>query len=291
MIWAVTFNPSRDMTYLIDAPWTPGSIVTAAAVIGRPGGKGNNVARVAKVMGAAVTAVGFYGGRVGTGVCADLADEGISVVAENAQGETRTCLTIVAGDGVVTEIRDPGPLVERGAELRLLETICERIAKEDLVTLSGSLPPGLDANTWTRWIQRLSPLCRGVLVDTSGYNLKAAAMAETMLMLPNRSEWDAASIPLIRPLVITEGAEGVTWYPHGDHSVRHIRPPRVVPKNTVGAGDALLGGLVYALAMHQAWDQALALAVAVATASVTTPGVADLDPDLARELVHQVQID
>ncbi len=276
---------------MLDREWEPGSINRARQVQWRAGGKGNNVARTVRVLGQPVTAVGFYGGPTGLSVRSALEAGGIPLLAEPARGDTRTCLTIVAGSGTITEIRDPGPKVEPNVADRLLQRLVSAVAPNDWVTLSGSLPQGLDADVWPRWIRALNARCRGVLVDTSGANLSAAASANPTLLVPNRSEWEEAQLELVRPLVITEGPAGVTWYPAEGHSLQKIRPPKVAAQNTVGAGDVLLGGLVARLAQGDGWEYALRFAVAAATASVTSSAVADFDPALAQSLVSRVTME
>lgn len=290
MIWAVTFNPSRDMTFYVEGSWHPATICTARSVYARAGGKGNNVARVIHELGYPVTAVGVYGGPTGEVVQKALESSGIPVLAEVALGDTRTCLTIVDGDGRVTEIREPGPSVDAATVERLLDQLLSVVGPGDWVTLSGSLPPGLGIEIWPRWIGALRARCRGVLVDTSGANLLAAAEAKPLVLLPNRAEWEEAQLADIRPLLITDGELGALWYPPEGPPWR-IRSPKVPVKNTVGAGDALLGGLVTGLGQGCGWDGALRLAVAVAASSVTSPAVADIDRHLIETLLPQVTME
>lgn len=149
-----------------------------------------------------------YGGPTGEVVRKALESSGIRVLAEAALGDTRTCLTIVDDDGRVTEIRGPGPTVDAATVKRLLGQMLSVVGPEDWVTLSGSLPPGLGVEIWPRWIGALRARCRGVLVETSGANLSAAAAAKPLVLLPNRAEWEDAQLTEIRPLLITDGELG-----------------------------------------------------------------------------------
>ncbi len=291
MIWTVTFNPSRDMTFVLDGRLEPGTIDVATSVYARSGGKGNNVARVVRALGDSVGAVGFYGGAIGDLVCRGLEEQGIVVLGEPVNGETRTCLTMVGRGGAeITEIREKGPPVRPPAADRLLRRLLERVTPGDWVTLSGSLPPELPPSVWADWVRALNPRTRGVFVDTSGDNLRAANSANPLAMVPNRDEWNASGLSVTGSVIVTEGAEGATWYPKPG-VVRRLRPPRVAVNNTVGAGDAFLGGMVHGLNRGEGWEQALVWAVAVAAASVTSPGVADVDPVVARSLISQVVLE
>lgn len=289
MIWTVTFNPSRDVTLVLEAPLTRGAILRAKPPIVRPGGKGNNVARVARMLGAEVTAVGLYGGAIGDSLVAALAQAGIPTLAGAAAGETRSCLTILDGDGTTTEIREPGPVVAGAAADDLLARLQDRVRPDDWVSLSGSLPPGLPLETWGTWIRGLRSRVRGILVDTAGHGLAAAIAARPTLVTPNVAEWQALGEedPLI-DVVVTDGAQGVVWRPVSGPRARFL-PPAIRVQNAVGAGDAFVGGLVWRLARGEAWDAALPWAVAVATASCLTPGVADVDPKMVPILKAEVQ--
>lgn len=279
------------MTYIVPTAWALGGVMTADQVVARPGGKGNNVARVAHRLGQAVTAVGLYGGSTGAMVCDALEALGIGVVAEESAGETRTCLTLLSAGTEITELRDPGPRVDAAVADRLLVTLKARVHSADWVTLSGSLPAGLDPSLWVRWINQLSPRCRGVLVDTSGMNLRAAATAHPLVLVPNRAEWDAVGLGEMRPLIVTEGSQGIVWYPAMSTEIYRIYPPTIPVRNSVGAGDALLGGLVTALASNEPWEAALKFAVAVATASVMTDAVADVDPKDVPRILEGVVVE
>lgn len=279
MIYTVTFNPSRDVTLILPEPLAAGGIFRAEPPIVRAGGKGNNVARVAKALGADVTAVGFYGGVAGHGVLLELERLGIPVLIESAAGETRTCLTILDRNGDITEIREPGPPVDRSRAESLLARLLERVGPKDWVTLSGSLPPGQSPETWAVWVGAIAPQVAGVVVDTAGPGLLSAIEAGATFATPNREEWrDLRPGPEVRPrVIVTEGAAGAVYCAE-DGVERRWRPPPVPVVNSVGAGDAFLGGLVWRLAGGDRLLDAIGWAVATGAASCLTPGVGDVDP-------------
>lgn len=283
MIWTVTFNPSRDVTVEVAPPLVRGRIFRSRPPIVRLGGKGNNVARIVRRLGSEVAAVGFYGGAIGEGLVAALAQAGVPTLVGRA-GETRSCLTILDGGGATTEIREPGPVVEPRSADALLACFIRRVRPGDWVGLSGSLPPGLPPETWGTWIRALKPRVAGAVVDTAGEGLQIALAAGPTLLTPNAAEWRelAMEAPDVA-VAVTEGSRGVIWQPARGSRVLWT-PSQVPVRNAVGDGDAFVGGLLWRLARGEGWESALPWAVAVATASCLTVGVADIDPEMVSKI-------
>ena len=69
------------------------------AVHARPGGKGLNVARTLRALGADVLVIGLAGGVTGAGVAAGLAALGVPAAFTAISGETRRTFTVVDAPG------------------------------------------------------------------------------------------------------------------------------------------------------------------------------------------------
>lgn len=280
MIWCVTLNPALDVVFDMVGSMVIGDIHPARSMMARLGGKGNNVARVVKALGGDATVVGIYGGAVGHTLAAVADAEGLPFVGEWVEDDSRICVTLVDGDSRVTEVRPPGPVVDQLTATRLLDRMRQKLAPRDWVTISGSLPPGLSDDTYAKWIKALSPLVQGILVDTSGYALQQSLRAKPTAIVPNAEEYAAIHekerLSNATQIIVTDGSRGLTWWSTSGDS-RSWAPPSVEVRNTVGAGDAFLGGLVMQLHQGVEWDRAIPWGVAVATASVETVGVADVD--------------
>lgn len=292
MIWCVCLNPALDIAWRLSATRRSRDAVTLTDRDCRPGGKGNNAARIARQLGSPVTAVGMYGGPVGACISGGLRALGIDTVSVPIPVSNRICLTLVAPDGGVTEFREVGPVVNPAVGEALLEQVEPRLQPEDWVTLSGSLPSGWAPEIYGQWVTVLKARAAGVIVDTAGPNLEAAWQAVPTAVVPNAEEFQtlAQTGPLPQPLrtqiLVTRGADGVEWYHDGTPVT--WRAPRIAVVNPIGAGDAFLGALVAALHARQCWEQAIPWAVAVASATCTTLGVADLNVPDAYTLWPQV---
>lgn len=190
------------------------------------------MARIVRRLGSEVAAVGFYGGAIGEGLVAALAQAGVPTLVGRA-GETRSCLTILDGGGATTEIREPGPVVEPRSADALLACFIRRVRPGDWVGLSGSLPPGLPPETWGTWIRALKPRVAGAVVDTAGEGLQIALAAGPTLLTPNAAEWRelAMEAPDVA-VAVTEGSRGVIWQPA--RGSRVLWTPSQVPVRNAG---------------------------------------------------------
>ena len=74
-----------------------------------PGGKGINVSKILRQYDYEVTATGFLGGYQGRWMEDQLDRLKIRSAFVQVDGETRTSMNIVADNGYVTEILEPGP--------------------------------------------------------------------------------------------------------------------------------------------------------------------------------------
>lgn len=289
MIWCVTLNPSLDVTYRVDASICSGQIFRAAPR-GRAGGKGNNVARAAARLGSSVTAVGIYGGATGACIQQLLAQDRVKCLTQESTGETRRCMTLLGADGVL-EVREPGPRIPYHLGRELLGKLCDQVTPNDWVTLSGSLPLDWPEDTYAEWIDQLKPRVSGILVDTSGNALRSAIEAGPTAITPNRRECQDLSHNMLQQVlaIVTWGSEGARWRSARTDTVWEVTAPPVAVRNTVGAGDSFLGGLVVSLNRGDALPDAVAYAVAVGTSSVTTEAVGDIDQFLVEQLLPSIQ--
>jgi fructose-1-phosphate kinase PfkB-like protein len=92
-------------------------------------------------------------------------------------------------------------------------------------------------------------------------------------------------------VLYTRGAEGAYLFARGLalHGIVPLTPDEV--KNTVGCGDALLGGFVAAVARQQDLPKAFEEGLACAAASACSLGPANVKPALVAELRAKVKIE
>jgi fructokinase len=97
------------------------------------------------------------------------------------------------------------------------------------------------------------------------------------MLFPGQSEAEAiASVRALNPaatLLVTRGAQAASLYT-AEGEVLEAAPPRVEVADTVGAGDASIGGLLFSLMStpQRTWRQHLAFALAAGAAACRRPG-------------------
>ncbi|HVL23188.1 MAG TPA: 1-phosphofructokinase family hexose kinase [Thermomicrobiales bacterium] len=302
-ILTITLNAAVDATYVVDR-LTVGGANRVRRLYQMPGGKGNNVARVLRAQGHAVTATGFLGGSTGAFIEARLRETGVTPAFVWLEtGASRTCHTILdAEQGEATEVLEAGPeLTARDGE-RLLGHLPALLETADAVVISGSAPAGV-----TRpFLERLARLVRDgtgrMIVDSSGETLAALLAGRPDLIKPNAAEMAALmgrdvsveeQIAFARDdligarlapegyVLLSRGSEGAVLV-FGDGAVG-ARPPAGRAVNTVGCGDALLAGYVDGWLRGAAPPDALRQAVAFGAAAARQPvaGIVDAE-DVAR---------
>ncbi len=279
MIATITPNLALDVTYEL-AELRPGHEHRVRAVHSRAGGKGVNVARVLRSLGRDVLVLGLAGGATGAAVRADLEAAGLAHDLVPCVGETRRTVTVVAG-GEATLLREPGPAITAD-EWAALEA---RIPAADVIVVSGSLPPGVDAGAVARLAARDDV---PVIVDASGEALRRAA-PYAWAVKPNAAELAAATgtdDPLAGArllgapaVVVSLGAKGLLAVA-GEH-VHRATPPRVATGNPTGAGDAVVAAL--AAGAGTPWPELLRDAAALAAAAVLAPLAGSYDADAYAE--------
>jgi tagatose 6-phosphate kinase len=292
LILIVALNPALDITHHVpSADWS--GVNRPVAVAARPGGKGLNVARTLRAIGAQVKVVGLIGGVTGEGVRAALSELQIPAAFTGIRAETRRTFAVVdSGRAATALFNEPGPAVEPGEYGGFCVKYQEALAASAAVVLSGSLPPSLPADTYAQLSEMATAAGVPVLLDAHGEALRRGAAAGPAIVKPNLAELEGLTgRPLSTPrdvdliavaaaagelratgpgaVVVSLGADGLLACT-GDGDWLAV-PPADVPGNPTGAGDAVAAGLVHGLATGQPWAERLRHAVALGTASAAAP--------------------
>lgn len=281
----LTLNPALDRSVTLDA-LRPGHVHRARGTRSDAAGKGVNVAACLADWGVPVAAAGILGQDNAAPFQALLAAKGIEDRFVRIPGETRTNLKLFdAETGDTTDLNLPGLAVD-SATLDLVRALLRRdVTSDALVVLAGSLPGGVVPGIYAEIAAELRPRGARLVLDASGPALAAAlaAPAEALpfAVKPNRHEledWVGRPLPTLAdvvgaardlvargiPLVVVSlGAEGAL-FAAADGMV-HAHPPPTRVTSTVGAGDALVAGLVAGL--HAGLDRVATARLAMAFAA------------------------
>ncbi|KUX12485.1 1-phosphofructokinase, partial [Escherichia coli] len=214
------------------------------------------------------------------------------------QGRTRINVKLTEKDGEVTDFNFSGFEVTPADWERFVTDSLSWLGQFDMVCVSGSLPSGVSPEAFTDWMTRLRSQCPCIIFDSSREALVAGLKAAPWLVKPNRREleiWAGRKLPEMKDVieaahalreqgiahvVISLGAEGALWVNASGEWI--AKPPSVDVVSTVGAGDSMVGGLIYGLLMRESSEHTLRLATAVAALAVSQSNVGITDrPQLA----------
>ncbi len=269
-----------------------------------PGGKGVNAARLISRLGEAPHLIAPVGGCMGTCFKSLIEKEGVFSVFIDVKGETRVN-TILEQKGKgkhILIVARGNPLHREGVE-KLMTSICS--LNPDFMLLGGSVPPDLPDTFYGDVIGKVKGV--KVVVDADGELLRNAVVSGAFAVKPNRHELERlvgrplfdlkdvvnASFEVVRMgahVVITSLGEHGAICTTGDSSFRAV-PPKVKVKNTVGAGDSLVGGFLYALNRGMELEDAVRFGVACGTATVMREGVSLAEKRDVEQIFPKVKVE
>jgi len=304
MIYTLTLNPAVDRELTVPAVEYD-AVLRATESRVDFGGKGFNVSRLLKGLGAESTAVGFLGGKAGEVLQDGLRSLGIGTDFVWVTGETRTNISIVTQSGEhYIKVNEKGPLVEPARQQELIDKIDSLARPSDWWVLAGSLPPGCADDIYARIVRVLNSHGALTLLDTTGESLRLGCAEKPYLVKPNAEEAGvltgmpfettaeiAAVAARIRELgaqnvVISMGKDGAllqtnegTWLVHS---------PEIKEKNPIGAGDSMVGGMIWALTQGLPLKESLGWGVASGAATASLSGTEVGSRPLIEELLANV---
>jgi 1-phosphofructokinase len=309
---AVALNPALDHTITI-AGLQPGRVNRALRMGVTVGGKAINVASCLADFGVQVAVTGQLG-RDNAALFEQLfRHKRIPNHCCYRDGLTRINTKLVdTVSGETTDLNLPGAELDPRAAADLLEQVLRRLAglvePASWVVLSGSLPPGMPEDAYAAVIRQVRAAGGAVVLDTSGAPLRAALAAGPRLVKPNRNElaeWVGeplatltAAVAAARTLldgphapetvVVSLGEEGALFVTR--EQALHARPASVAVSSTVGAGDAMVAGLVAARIETLPLLETARLATAFAAAKLTRPGPHLPPPEQVRALAGRIDV-
>lgn len=306
-IAVLSLNPAVDFTVFVDH-FARGQVNRASAFSQIAGGKGVNVASFLSDLGMQTVITGFLGARNRAIFEERFAAKKIEDLCVRVPGMTRTGIKIADRvEGMTTDINLAG-LSVTVEEIAQLEQVVAKLAEECAwIVMAGSLPPGLPNDIYARLLTFWQGKGQKVALDTSGAALAEGLAAGPWLAKPNLqelSEWRGSSSPSFDLDWILQCAERIFTYgtrcvavSMGEKGALYITPgaaiqaipARVSVVSTVGAGDAMVAGLVAAQTLNLPPEEAIRLATACSLAAITSgerrlPGAAELMESAHRQV-------
>lgn len=286
-IVTLTLNPALDKSTEV-ANMSPEHKLRCSAMHLDAGGGGINVSKAIRRLGGESIAVFPAGGHNGKTLCDLLQAEQIPTKMLDIPGETRENLSVLeTATNAQYRFTLPGLQVTEAQAGACLEMIRE--LKPDYLVASGSLPPGLPETYYQTVARFAKDISARFILDTSGAALLAAAGEGLFMLKPNLSELSAlsgvkkleinevddAAFRIIdqgkcEVVVVSLGAQGALLVTR--EGFEHIPAPMVKKQSTVGAGDSMVGGMVWALSNGKSYVEMAQIGVACGTAATMNQG-------------------
>ncbi|MBC1422043.1 1-phosphofructokinase [Listeria seeligeri] len=300
MIYTITLNPSIDYIVQIDQ-LNLGELNRMKQDYKLPGGKGINVSRVLNQLNVPNLATGFLGGFTGEFIREWLREEGVKTGFVTVKDDTR--INIKLKHGEETEINGLGPVISEKEINEFLDAM-DKVTADDIVILSGSVPPSLGNDFYNRIIQICKEKQAEFMIDTTGQELLNALPNKPILIKPNHHELgelfhvqlnDVNELIPYGKKCLELGAQHVIVSMAGDgallftgEDVYFAEALQGELKNSVGAGDSMIAGFIGTF--DKTKDPIKAFAAGVATGGATAFSTDLAEAKLIDELLPQVKI-
>lgn len=305
MITTICMNPCFDRTVEVDTLQISrvNRIRNARDDLG---GKGINVAVVAGRLGLDVQCIGIMGTEGSAELCGLMDREGLRHRFLTVPGRVRTNMKIYSRDGQgVTELNEPGAAVDESILNDFFDLTRQETSGSEIVVITGSLPPGCPEGTYRNLMNALDG--KKCILDTEGKELELAAKgAKPYLIKPNLRELETtlgielrtirairdAALLFIRlgveHAVVSMGEMGAMYV--SEKKTLFAPALRIEAKSTVGAGDAMIGGMLMGYEKTGDMAKAFRYGIAAGAASVMTEGTQLIVRSDFEKLLAQVKV-
>ncbi|PZF89258.1 1-phosphofructokinase [Listeria ivanovii] len=300
MIYTITLNPSIDYIVQIDQ-LNLGELNRMKQDYKLPGGKGINVSRVLNQLNVPNLATGFLGGFTGGFIKDWLKNEGVKTGFVTVQDDTR--INIKLKHGEETEINGLGPTISE-KEINEFFAVMDKVTANDVVILSGSVPPSLGNDFYNKIIRICKEKQAEFMIDTTGQELLNALPNMPILIKPNHHElaelFDVQlnSVEELIPygkkclelgaqhVIVSMAGDGALFFTGED--VYFAEALKGELKNSVGAGDSMIAGFIGTF--DKTRDPLKAFEAGVATGGATAFSTDLAQAELINKLLPQVNV-
>lgn len=213
---------------------------------------------------------------------------------------------------VQTEFLEPGFTVEEDDWKGFIDKYGELVSNADVITISGSVPKGLDSKAYKDLINIGKKAGKKVILDTSGKLLEESVEAIPYMIKPNIDEirmLTGEEIDLtkedsyetiaraakvlhekgIKIVVVSLGADGSMMV--CDDGVYRAIVPRIDAVNTVGCGDSMIAGFALGMSENLSCVDTLKKASAISAASAMTEETGRFRVEDMEALYEKIQIE
>ncbi|WP_139957979.1 1-phosphofructokinase family hexose kinase [Flavicella sediminum] len=288
-IVTLTVNPALDKSAKIDQ-MVPEQKLGCHAIQYQAGGGGVNISRVLKVLEVKNKCLFTSGGDTGEHLKNLLEKENIPLKEIPVEAWTRENFSVV---DTKTELQYRFGMPGNGltvTEIDLIKRIIdEEVTENSILVLSGSLSEHMPLDLYVQLIQQVAGKNVKIIVDTSGKALLETIKEPVYLIKPNqqelakmvgkeflsKKEQEAAAMQLVHAktatyVVVSMGARGA--FLASAEGIVYRNTPSIKVKSTIGAGDSMVAGMVFAIQQNLTPEEILKWGVVCGSATTMSEG-------------------
>jgi 6-phosphofructokinase 2 len=288
-ITTLTLNPALDKSAQVDQ-FVPEQKLKCHSIQYQAGGGGVNISRVLHTLQVKNKCIFTSGGDTGLYLKNLLVKENIDLKTIAVNSWTRENLSIV---DTKTELQYrfgmPGNDLNT-SDIELIKTeLTNEVKDNSILVLSGSLSEKTPSNLYATLLKMLAGKNVKVVIDTSGQALIETLKENVYLVKPNqrelaqlagkeflsKNEQEDFAMELINSkkaklVVVSMGARGA--FLASSEGIFYKSAPSVKVKSTIGAGDSMVAGMVYAIQQGLSSEEILKWGVVCGVATTMTEG-------------------
>lgn len=300
MIYTITFNPALDYIVRVD-DFKLGNVNRTSYEEIYAGGKGINVSIVLNNLEVKSKALGYIAGFTGNEIERKVNEFGCdSDFIKLDNGMSRINVKLKSSEE--SEINGQGPVVNEEALEELYKKL-DCLNKDDILVLAGSIPSTLPKDIYESIMKRLDGNKIKFIVDATGELLLNVLKYKPFLIKPNHHELaELFNVEIknedeiihyakklkemgARNVLISMAGDGAIFITETGEVLKSSVPKGKV-KNSVGAGDSMVGGFIAGYLKHNKLEEAFKMGVATGSASAFSDGLATKDK--VEELLLQI---
>lgn len=291
MIYTITFNPALDYIVRVD-DFKLGSVNRTSYEEIYAGGKGINVSIVLNNLGVESKVLGYIAGFTGDEIERKVKEFGCdSDFIKLHNGMSRINVKLKSSEE--SEINGQGPQVNNESLEELYKKL-DFLKEDDILVLAGSIPSTLPKDIYESIMKRLDGRKIKFVVDATGDLLLNVLNYKPFLIKPNHHELaELFNVEIknedeiihyakklkemgARNVLISMAGDGAIFITETGEVLKSAVPKGKV-RNSVGAGDSMVGGFIAGYLKHNKLEEAFKMGVATGSASAFSDGLATKD--------------
>ncbi len=304
-IITLTLNPAFDI-HCYTEHFEPYHENLAEITARESGGKGVNISRALTANNVDNLALLVLGEENAASFRAGIESDGMNYLEITVPGRIRENITLHTENADETRISFRGFKTDNSLTDSIYDSVSGLLEEGSIVTLTGSLPSGIDMTAVKSLLSRLTSHGARIVIDSRSFTTDDLIEARPWLIKPNQEEIsdylgcrvsgfeDVAGAARrlhedeIANVMISLGAQGALLVCNEGTFV--ATPPKIDALSTVGAGDSSIAGFIAAATKGKSSAEMLRTAVAYGSAACLREGTRPPLPTDVAEIYNLIEV-